>query len=148
MDHEEQVSPSKPSESKPKPNAKTEKPAWKAHSPAEMAAHLLATPTLADRTWTDEQRLKGEKREAFIRRILLGETGETGETSGTVDTDETVGTDETAAQAGIPAAPAAGGASVVEKLEALGVRGILWQLAREDHRRALRDAPVLLLPRS
>jgi hypothetical protein len=36
----------------------------------------LATPTLADRTWTEEQRLTGEKREAFIRRILLGETAE------------------------------------------------------------------------
>jgi hypothetical protein len=53
-----------------------------------MAAHLLATPTLADRTWTDEQWLKGEKRDIFIRRILLGETGET---------SETVGTDGTAA---------------------------------------------------
>jgi hypothetical protein len=126
MDHEEQVSPSEPSESKPKSKAK--KPAWKDLSPAEMAAHLLATPTLADRTWTDEQRLKGEKRDAFIRRILLGETGETSET---VDTDETVGTDETAAQAGIPAAPAAAGASAVEKLEALGVRGILRQLAQD-----------------
>src|SRR5436190_1176233 len=74
MDHEEQISPSEPSESKPKPKAK--KPAWKDLSPAEMAAHLLATPTLADRTWTDEQRLKGERRDAFIRRILLGETTE------------------------------------------------------------------------
>ncbi len=34
-------------------------------------------------------------------------------------------------QAGIPAAPAAGGATAVEKLEALGVRGILLQLARD-----------------
>jgi hypothetical protein len=128
MDHEEQLSPSEPSDSKPKSKAKAKKPAWKDVSPAEMATHLLATPTLADRTWTDEQRLKGEKRDAFIRRILLGETGET---SGTVDTDETVGTDETAAQAGIPAAPAPGGGGVVEQLEALGVRGILWQLARD-----------------
>ena len=87
-----------------------------------MATHLLATPTLADRTWTDEQRLKGEKRHAFIRRILLGKTGET---------SETVGTDETAAQAGVPAAPADAGASVVEQLEALGVRGILRHLARD-----------------
>ncbi len=61
--------PSEPSESKPKSKAK--KPALKDLPPAEMA---LATPTLADRTWTDEQRLKGEKRDAFIRRILLGET--------------------------------------------------------------------------
>jgi|SRR5215216_4357679 len=69
--------PSEPSESKPKPKSKAKKPAWKDLPPAEMAAHLLATPTLADRTWTDEQRLKGEKRDAFIRRILLGGTGET-----------------------------------------------------------------------
>jgi hypothetical protein len=34
-------------------------------------------------------------------------------------------------QAGIPAASAAAGASVVEKLEALGVRGILRQLAQD-----------------
>jgi ribonuclease HI len=61
-----------PSESK----SKAKKPAWKDLPPAEMAAHLLATPTLADRTWTDEQRLKSEKRDAFIRRILLGETTE------------------------------------------------------------------------
>jgi hypothetical protein len=27
---------------------------------------------LSDRTWTEEARLKGEKREAFVRRILLG----------------------------------------------------------------------------
>lgn len=62
------------SESKLKSKAK--KPAWKDLPPAEMAAHLLATPTLADRTWTKEQRLTGERRDAFIRRILLGETAE------------------------------------------------------------------------
>ena len=39
--------------------------------------------------------------------------------------------EEQVSQAGIPAAPAAAGASVVEKLEALGVRGILRQLARD-----------------
>lgn len=63
-----------PFESKPK--SKVKKPAWKDLPPKEMAAHLLETPTLADRTWTDEQRLKGEKRDAFILRILLGETSE------------------------------------------------------------------------
>ena len=129
MDHEEQVSPSEPSESKPKSKVKAKKaPEWKSLPDAEKAQYLLDHQTLSDRNWTDQQRLKGEKRAAFIRRILRGETGET---SGTVDTDETVGTDETAAQAGIPAAPAAAKASVVEKLEALGVRGILWQLARD-----------------
>ena len=47
----------------------------------------------------------------------------------------------------IPATPAGAGETPAEKLKALGVRGILWQLARgwSDHRRALRDASVLLL---
>ena len=39
----------------------------------ELAAYLLETPTLADRLWTDEQRLHGETRTAFIRRLLLGQ---------------------------------------------------------------------------
>jgi hypothetical protein len=39
----------------------------------EMAAHLLETPAIADRVWTDQQRLPRETR-TFIRRILLGET--------------------------------------------------------------------------
>ena len=39
--------------------------------------------------------------------------------------------DEQVSQSGIPAAPAAAGASAVEKLEALGVRGILRQLAQD-----------------
>jgi hypothetical protein len=38
----------------------------------EKAQYLLDHPTLSDRTWTNEPRLKGEKRDAFIRRILLG----------------------------------------------------------------------------
>ncbi len=38
--------------------------------------------------------------------------------------------EEQVSKAEMPAAPAAAGASVVEKLEALGVRGILRQLAR------------------
>jgi hypothetical protein len=37
-------------------------------------AHLLETPTIADRVWTDEPRLTHETRTAFIRRVLLGET--------------------------------------------------------------------------
>ena len=65
-----------PEAAESQPKSKTNKPAWKGLPPAEMAAHLLATPTLADRTWTEEQRLTGEKRDAFIRRILLGETAE------------------------------------------------------------------------
>lgn len=46
---------------------------WRELPAAEMAAHLLATPTITDRTWTDEPRLPRETRTAFIRRILLGE---------------------------------------------------------------------------
>jgi ribonuclease HI len=61
-----------------KPRKAKKSPEWKSLPPAEMAEHLLSHQTLADRTWTDEQRQKGEKRDAFIGRILLGETGETG----------------------------------------------------------------------
>ena len=39
---------------------------------AEKAQYLLDHQTISDRTWTNEPRLKGEKRDAFIRRILLG----------------------------------------------------------------------------
>jgi hypothetical protein len=39
-----------------------------------MAAHLLETPTIADRAWTDEPRLPRETRTAFIHRVLLRET--------------------------------------------------------------------------
>ena len=44
---------------------------WKSLPDDEKAAHLLEHPTISDRTWTDEPRLKGEKRDAFIRRTLL-----------------------------------------------------------------------------
>lgn len=54
---------------------------WKALPDAELAAHLLAHQTLPDRSWEDRAggatREKGEKRDAFIRRVLLGETPET-----------------------------------------------------------------------
>src|SRR4051794_15214049 len=49
---------------------------WRELPPAEMAAHLLATPTIADRVWTSEPRLPREKRSDFVRRVLLGETPE------------------------------------------------------------------------
>ena len=40
-----------------------------------MAEHLIARPTIADEAWAEgEPRLPGEDREAFIRRVLLGET--------------------------------------------------------------------------
>jgi hypothetical protein len=46
--------------------------------------------------------------------------------------------EEQVSQAGTPAPPAAAGASVVEKLEALGVRGILRQLAQDGQIRDVR----------
>ena len=44
---------------------------WRDLAGPELAAHLLATPTLSDRLWTAEPRLAGETRAAFIRRILV-----------------------------------------------------------------------------
>jgi hypothetical protein len=46
---------------------------WRELAPAEKAEYLLAHPTISDRSWTDEPRRQGEKREAFIRRVLLGD---------------------------------------------------------------------------
>jgi ribonuclease HI len=48
--------------------------AWRSLPPAELAAHLITTPTIADSAWTTERRLARENRESFIRRIVLGET--------------------------------------------------------------------------
>jgi hypothetical protein len=59
-----------------KSRCKRKASAWKSLPPAELAAHLLATPTIADRYWTTEPRLPRENRESFIRRIVLGETSE------------------------------------------------------------------------
>lgn len=59
-----------------KSSRKRKPPAWKSLPPTELAAHLLATPTIADPNWTTEKRLPRENRESFIRRILLGETPE------------------------------------------------------------------------
>jgi hypothetical protein len=56
----------------PKPKKTKVAPEWKSLPDAEKAQYLLDHPTLSDRTWTTEARLKGEKRDAFIRRILLG----------------------------------------------------------------------------
>ena len=47
-------------------------PEWKSLPDAEKAQYLLDHQTISDRTWTNEPRLNGEKRDAFIRRILLG----------------------------------------------------------------------------
>jgi hypothetical protein len=56
----------------PKPKKTKMAPEWKSLPDADKAQYLLDHPTLSDRTWTTEPRLKGEKRDAFIRRILLG----------------------------------------------------------------------------
>jgi ribonuclease HII len=68
----------------PQPTKKKVAP-WKALPDAEKAQYLLDHQTLSDRTWTDQPRLRGEKRETFIRRILLGEgpRGESQETDTT-----------------------------------------------------------------
>jgi ribonuclease HI len=55
---------------------KPRKAPWRDLPPAEMAAHLLATPTIADGVWTSEPRLPRETRSDFVRRVLLGETPE------------------------------------------------------------------------
>ena len=75
----------------PKPKKTRKAPAWKFLPDAEKAQYLLDHPTLSDRTWTNEPRLKGEMRDAFIRRILLGEVlhGEAVEFNETETVEET-----------------------------------------------------------
>ena len=75
----------------PKPKKTRKAPEWKSLPDAKKARYLLDHQTLSDRTWTDELRLKGEKRDAFVRRILLGEVlhGEA------VESDETETIEET-----------------------------------------------------
>jgi hypothetical protein len=53
-----------------KPMKTKKAPEWKSLPDAEKARYLLGHQTISDRTWTDEPRLKGEKRDAFIHRIL------------------------------------------------------------------------------
>jgi hypothetical protein len=55
---------------------KPRKASWRELPPAEMAVHLLATPTISDGVWTSEPRLPRETRQDFVRRVLLGETPE------------------------------------------------------------------------
>jgi hypothetical protein len=45
---------------------------WKSLPDAAKAQYLLDHQTISARTWTNEPRLTGEKRDAFIRRFLLG----------------------------------------------------------------------------
>jgi hypothetical protein len=54
-------------------DAKPRRSSWRDLPAAELAAQLLATPTIADSAWADEPRLPRETRTAFIRRVLLGE---------------------------------------------------------------------------
>src|SRR6266508_1160712 len=54
----------------PKPKKTKKAPEWKSLPDAEKAQYLLDHQTISDRTWTDEPRLTGEKRDAFIHRIL------------------------------------------------------------------------------
>jgi ribonuclease HII len=53
---------------------KPRRASWRELPDEEKAAHLLATPQIADDAWTDKPRLPRETRTAFIRRILVGET--------------------------------------------------------------------------
>jgi hypothetical protein len=53
-----------------KPMKTKKAPEWKSLPDAEKAQYLFDHQTISDRTWTDESRLKGEKRDAFIHRIL------------------------------------------------------------------------------
>jgi len=55
---------------------KPRRASWRELPPAEMAAHLIATPTISDSAWTSEPRLPRETRSNFVRRVLLGETPE------------------------------------------------------------------------
>jgi hypothetical protein len=54
----------------PKPKKTKNAPEWKSLPDAEKAQYLLDHQTISDRTWTEKSRLKGEKRDAFIHRIL------------------------------------------------------------------------------
>jgi ribonuclease HI len=61
--------------SAPSRRRKPRRALWRDLPAAEMAEHLLKTPTISDQAWTDAPRLPSEihDRPAFIRRILLGE---------------------------------------------------------------------------
>jgi hypothetical protein len=54
----------------PKPTKTRKAPEWKSLPDAEKAQYLLGHQTISDRAWTNEPRLEGEKRDAFIHRIL------------------------------------------------------------------------------
>jgi hypothetical protein len=47
---------------------KPRKASWRELPPAEMAAHLLATPTISDGAWTSEPHVLAEPRRGLARR--------------------------------------------------------------------------------
>lgn len=47
-----------------------DRPEWLDLPKAELAKFLLDRPTLPDAHWTDEPRVPGESRSAFIGRLL------------------------------------------------------------------------------
>jgi hypothetical protein len=53
----------------PEKPAKAKKASWKDLSRAKRRDFLLAHKTIPDAAWTEEKRLDGEDREAFIRRM-------------------------------------------------------------------------------
>ena len=55
---------------------KPRKASWRELPPTEMAAHLLATPTISDSAWTSQPRLPRENRSDFVQRVLLNEMPE------------------------------------------------------------------------
>jgi len=61
---------------------------WKSLPDDEKAEYLLTHLTLSDRTWTDDPRRKGEGRDAFIRRVLLGEVAD-GEATDSDEVEDT-----------------------------------------------------------
>jgi ribonuclease HII len=72
----------------PARRGKPRRASWRELPAAEIAAHLLETPTITDRAWTDEPRLPRETRTAFIRRVLLGETQRPDAPEGETDATE------------------------------------------------------------
>lgn len=43
---------------------------WRDLPKTKLAQHLLDHPQITDKAWTDEERLPGETRDAFIKRLL------------------------------------------------------------------------------
>jgi ribonuclease HI len=54
----------------PSKSAATATRSWRDLPDTQKAEHLLAKPTISDSSWTNEKRLPGESRTAFVGRIL------------------------------------------------------------------------------